>query len=93
MLAILVRILGDLDLAEDAVQEAFAIAVERWQRDGDPSNPGALDRHDGPQPGHRPAAAGARAAREDRAARTPDELATARRRTRWAPRSSMSGSA
>ena len=40
-LAILARILGDLDLAEDAVQEAFTIAVERWQRDGVPDNPGA----------------------------------------------------
>ena len=40
-LAILARILGDLDLAEDAVQEAFAIAVERWERDGVPANPGA----------------------------------------------------
>jgi RNA polymerase sigma-70 factor, ECF subfamily len=40
-LAILARILGDLDLAEDAVQDAFAIAVERWPRDGIPRNPGA----------------------------------------------------
>ncbi|MGZ4386502.1 MAG: RNA polymerase sigma factor [Gaiellaceae bacterium] len=40
-LAILARILGDLDLAEDAVQDAFAIAVERWPRDGAPRNPGA----------------------------------------------------
>jgi len=40
-LAILARILGDLDLAEDAVQDAFAIAVERWPRDGVPRNPGA----------------------------------------------------
>ena len=40
-LAILARILGDLDLAEDAVQDAFATAVERWPRDGIPRNPGA----------------------------------------------------
>jgi RNA polymerase sigma-70 factor (ECF subfamily) len=33
--------LGDLDLAEEAAQEAFAIAVERWPRDGMPANPGA----------------------------------------------------
>jgi RNA polymerase sigma-70 factor, ECF subfamily len=40
-LAILGRVLGDLDLAEDAVQDAFLIAAERWPRDGVPSNPGA----------------------------------------------------
>jgi RNA polymerase sigma-70 factor (ECF subfamily) len=39
--ATLIRILGDFDLAEEAVQEAFAIAVERWPRDGLPDNPGA----------------------------------------------------
>jgi RNA polymerase sigma-70 factor, ECF subfamily len=40
-LAILARTLRDVDLAEDAVQEAFAIALERWPRDGVPANPGA----------------------------------------------------
>ena len=39
--ATLIRVLGDFDLAEDAVQEAFAIAAERWPRDGVPANPGA----------------------------------------------------
>src|ERR687894_538869 len=39
--ATLARILGDLDLAEDAVQGAFAKALERWPRDGEPANPGA----------------------------------------------------
>ena len=39
--AILARLLGDLDLAEEAVQDAFATAVERWRRDGPPRNPGA----------------------------------------------------
>jgi RNA polymerase sigma-70 factor, ECF subfamily len=34
-------VLGDLDLAEDAVQDAFATALERWPRDGIPANPGA----------------------------------------------------
>ncbi|HEU4658465.1 MAG TPA: sigma-70 family RNA polymerase sigma factor [Capillimicrobium sp.] len=33
--------LGDVDLAEDAAQEAFALAAERWPRDGTPANPGA----------------------------------------------------
>src|SRR3954449_12434588 len=39
--AILIRALGDFDLAEDAVQDAFATALERWPRDGTPRNPGA----------------------------------------------------
>jgi RNA polymerase sigma-70 factor (ECF subfamily) len=39
--AILTRALGDLERAEDAVQDAFATAVERWPRDGVPRNPGA----------------------------------------------------
>jgi RNA polymerase sigma-70 factor (ECF subfamily) len=36
-----VGFLGDFDLAEEAAQEAFAIAAERWPRDGEPDNPGA----------------------------------------------------
>jgi RNA polymerase sigma-70 factor, ECF subfamily len=39
--AVLTRVLGDLDRAEDAVQDAFTIALERWPRDGTPANPGA----------------------------------------------------
>jgi RNA polymerase sigma-70 factor, ECF subfamily len=39
--AILTRVLGDLSLAEDAVQDAFAKALERWPRDGMPGSPGA----------------------------------------------------
>src|SRR5207245_5323363 len=41
VLATLVGILGDIELAEDAAQEAFAIAAERWPRDGEPDNPTA----------------------------------------------------
>jgi len=41
VLAALIGFLGDLELAEEAAQEAFAIAAERWPRDGIPSNPGA----------------------------------------------------
>ena len=41
MLASLVGFLGDFDLAEEAAQEAFAVAAERWPRDGVPANPGA----------------------------------------------------
>jgi RNA polymerase sigma-70 factor, ECF subfamily len=39
--AILISVLGDFELAEDAVQDAFTTAVERWPRDGEPRNPGA----------------------------------------------------
>ena len=39
--AILIRVLGDFDRAEDAVQDAFAVALERWPRDGVPRSPGA----------------------------------------------------
>ena len=39
VLASLVGFLGDIELAEDAVQEAFAAAAERWPRDGQPKNP------------------------------------------------------
>ena len=38
---ILTRVLGDLSLAEDAVQDAFATALVRWPRDGVPRSPGA----------------------------------------------------
>ena len=41
VVATLTRLLGDIDLAEDAVQEALATAVERWPRDGTPDRPGA----------------------------------------------------
>jgi RNA polymerase sigma-70 factor, ECF subfamily len=37
----LVGFLGDFDLAEEATQEAFALAAERWPREGPPPNPGA----------------------------------------------------
>jgi RNA polymerase sigma-70 factor, ECF subfamily len=41
VLATLIRHLGDFQLAEDAVQDAFAAAVATWPRDGAPANPGA----------------------------------------------------
>ena len=41
VLAALIGFLGDFDLAEEAAQEAFATAAERWPRDGTPANPGA----------------------------------------------------
>lgn len=41
ILATLIRLLGDFDLAEEAVQEAFSAAVEHWPREGTPANPRA----------------------------------------------------
>ncbi|MFT4216304.1 MAG: sigma factor [Micropruina sp.] len=41
VLATLIGLVGDFDLAEEATQEAFAIAAERWPRDGAPSHPRA----------------------------------------------------
>lgn len=41
VLATLIRLLGDFDLAEEALQEAFISAVEQWPRDGIPDNPRA----------------------------------------------------
>jgi RNA polymerase sigma-70 factor (ECF subfamily) len=39
--ATLIRFLGDIDAAEEAVQDAFTVAVARWPADGEPPNPGA----------------------------------------------------
>jgi RNA polymerase sigma-70 factor (ECF subfamily) len=41
VLATLVGMFRDIELAEDAAQEAFAIAADRWPRDGEPANPTA----------------------------------------------------
>src|SRR5690242_18294399 len=41
VLATLIRLLGDFDLAEEALHEAFAAAIEQWPREGIPGNPAA----------------------------------------------------
>src|SRR5437899_9874888 len=41
VLATLIRLLGDFELAEEALHDAFAAAVERWPREGVPANPRA----------------------------------------------------
>ncbi len=41
VLATLIRLLGDFDLAEEALHEAFFVAVQRWPQDGVPDNPRA----------------------------------------------------
>ena len=40
-LATLIRLVGDFDLAEDALQDAFAVALERWPEEEPPHNPRA----------------------------------------------------
>src|SRR3978361_1914401 len=40
-LAPLIRLVGDFDLAEDALQDAVAVALERWRASGVPGNPRA----------------------------------------------------
>jgi RNA polymerase sigma-70 factor, ECF subfamily len=39
ILATLIRLLGDFDLAEEMLQEAYAVALEKWPVEGEPSNP------------------------------------------------------
>src|SRR5581483_1627656 len=41
VVATIIRATGDWDLAEECAQDAFAKALERWQRDGVPERPGA----------------------------------------------------
>ncbi|HLI74332.1 MAG TPA: sigma-70 family RNA polymerase sigma factor, partial [Acidimicrobiales bacterium] len=41
VVATLIRVTGDWDLAEECAQDAFALAVQHWPRDGVPRNPGA----------------------------------------------------
>src|SRR2546423_10913374 len=41
VLATLIRLLGGFDLAEEALHEAFAAAIEQWPREGTPANPRA----------------------------------------------------
>jgi RNA polymerase sigma-70 factor (ECF subfamily) len=41
VLATLIRLVGDFDLAEEALHDAFTAAVERWPQDGVPANPRA----------------------------------------------------
>ena len=41
VVATLIRVTGDWDLAEECAQDAFAQALDRWRRDGVPRRPGA----------------------------------------------------
>ena len=79
VLATLIRLLGDFDLAEEALHDAFRAALEQWPRDGVPANPRAwlvsagrfkaIDAH-----------AAARAVRRARRDRRPTRTIAVRRR-------------
>ena len=68
-MAVLVRVFGDIDVAEEAVQDAFTAAARALAGDGLPPEPGRLDHHHRPQPGDRPPAPGGVARRPARARR------------------------
>ena len=51
--AALIRVFGDIDIAEDAVQDAYAIALRRWAQRRAAAQPGWLDHHDRAQSRHR----------------------------------------
>ena len=56
ILATLIRRLGDFDVAEEALQEAFAAALEQWPGEGTPAEPGGVAGLHRPAQGHRSAA-------------------------------------
>ena len=60
--AVLVRVFGDIDLAEEAVQDAFAVGRAALAGERAAAEPGRLDHHHRAQPGDRPAAPGVRRA-------------------------------
>ena len=66
--ATMIRVLGDFDLAEEAVQEAFARALEVWPVRGRAAQSRGLDHHDRAQSRDRPDPAREATRREDRAA-------------------------
>ena len=53
VLATLIRLLGDCDLAEEALHEAFTAAMEQWARHGMPTQSAGLAHRYGPLQGHR----------------------------------------
>ena len=55
--AVLVRRFGDIDLAEEAVQDAFAMAVQQWPSEGRSTESGRVAHHDGAESHHRPSTA------------------------------------
>ena len=81
--ATLIRLFGDIDIAEEAVQDAFLVAAESWPADGRAAQPGRVDRDDRAQPRHRPLPARVVALRPLRAGR--DSARAERRGNRGRP--------
>ena len=91
VLATLIRLLGDFDLAEEALQDAFAAALAQWPREGVPANPRAWLVSAGARNARSTDCAGARSARRREARRDrrrsrepamPTRTTTTRRRRR-----------
>ena len=78
--AVLVRVFGDIDIAEEAVQDAFAAAVRALAVGRPAAEPGGLDHHHRPQPGDRPPAPRGLPRRPARAGRAAARRATSRTR-------------
>ena len=72
VLAAVVGYLGDFELAEESVAEAFAVAARRWPAEGAPGQPGRVAGDHGAAPRDRPAAPRPRARRQAAAARSHD---------------------
>ena len=78
--AALIRVLGDFDLAEEAVQDAFLVALEVWPAARPAAQPRGVDHDDRPEQGDRPHPAGAPA--RGQGARARGARCPRRRRTR-----------
>ena len=78
--AVLVRVFGDIDIAEEAVQDAFADGGQALAGGRAPAEPGRLDHHHRAQPRHRPAAPRGGPRRPARAGRAAARPRTNRRR-------------
>ena len=65
IVAFLIRMTGDWDLAEECAQDAFAQALVRWPRRWRPAPPRRMADHDGAKPGPGPAASPRERGRQD----------------------------
>ena len=83
VLATLIRLLGDFDLAEEALHDAFATAVERWPADGMPAQSARVARVDRTLQVDRPTATSREIRREPRRGRRAPRRARGRPRLTW----------